>query len=366
MGLLRTILALSVAYAHLHFADSIVFIQAGIAVIIFYMISGFYMSMIITEKYKPSGEGWEKRFLLNRALRIYPPYFVVLILAVVAKAWTGQPTIFTADLGLPWYQHALAVLSNIFIVGQDWIIAGTSLNWTGGGSGLHSSWNTFPILVAWTLAVEITFYLFAALALFKSRAVFYFAFCLAVYFRFYFVFVNGKALGMSPFGIGLSNDPWGYHFFGTVLIFFLLGSFAYDIYVKIRTRMKQDSSVIYALYGYTAVLLGLIFWQLWAFGSYRNIYGYNDALVWLAVGSFWLLLPALFALSKNSRIDNYIGLYCYPIYLCHIAAYEVLVLAFGLSVQSSVWAIVGILAVGAVIVHLVEIPMERVRRSISS
>ena len=58
MGTLRLLLALSVVHAHFSLIESPFFIQAGLAVIFFYMISGFYMTMIITEKYKLLGDGW--------------------------------------------------------------------------------------------------------------------------------------------------------------------------------------------------------------------------------------------------------------------------------------------------------------------
>ena len=79
MGLLRLILALNVVIAH---AGGNIFkvtsVGGLISVETFFMISGFYMSLILTSKYK----GLDKYglFMSNRLLRLFPIYFTVLFL----------------------------------------------------------------------------------------------------------------------------------------------------------------------------------------------------------------------------------------------------------------------------------------------
>jgi len=75
MGSLRFFLAFSVAFA---FGLPLGFPTSDIAVQSFYVISGFYMALVLNEKYGP-GSYW--LFVSNRLLRLWPAYFVVLVLS---------------------------------------------------------------------------------------------------------------------------------------------------------------------------------------------------------------------------------------------------------------------------------------------
>ncbi|WP_090201925.1 acyltransferase family protein [Pseudomonas asplenii] len=77
MGLLRTLLAISVIFAHSY---GFVLVGGQIAVQIFYMISGFLISFIIVEKKSYSTL---KDFYLNRYLRIFPTYAIIATLTLL-------------------------------------------------------------------------------------------------------------------------------------------------------------------------------------------------------------------------------------------------------------------------------------------
>ena len=73
IGIIRLLLALSVVSAHISGSPLISFVGGETAVRIFFVISGFYMQMIIGEystKYK---------FWLSRYIRIFPTYIVCAI-----------------------------------------------------------------------------------------------------------------------------------------------------------------------------------------------------------------------------------------------------------------------------------------------
>ena len=73
MGIFRVCLALCVVLSH-GLNLPIPAATADVAVQTFYIVSGFYMGLVLTEKYhSPSS------FFLNRALRLYPAYFVVAL-----------------------------------------------------------------------------------------------------------------------------------------------------------------------------------------------------------------------------------------------------------------------------------------------
>src|SRR5215813_7005704 len=84
MGFLRLYLALSVLNAHYPIAPQPgLFVHGFVAVCIFFIISGFYMSLVLDRNYlrEPGGVA---RFYFSRALRIFPVYWVVLALTVAA------------------------------------------------------------------------------------------------------------------------------------------------------------------------------------------------------------------------------------------------------------------------------------------
>src|SRR6201995_5837701 len=99
MGLLRFWLAMAVVFEHTalfmgdpgRFPYHLRLLNGQTAVQSFYIISGFYISLILNEKYVGRGSGW--LFLSNRFLRIYPVYWLMLLL--------------TAIFELPWFAASL-------------------------------------------------------------------------------------------------------------------------------------------------------------------------------------------------------------------------------------------------------------------
>ena len=81
MGAVRFTLALSVAVWHLPGAPFRL-LNAAVAVLAFFIISGFYMAMVLTEKYPTV-----RSFYAARFLRLYPAYAAV---AAFSKTWYGE------------------------------------------------------------------------------------------------------------------------------------------------------------------------------------------------------------------------------------------------------------------------------------
>lgn len=119
MGIFRLLLAMVVALDHLTFyAHPIPYLMPGvIAVEAFYIVSGFLITLVIIEKY-------ERRLFLfysNRALRIYPIYWVCLLLYLLVNAlvvYGIAPTSsdLSATSAMWWSQnHAIEVLERIFV-----------------------------------------------------------------------------------------------------------------------------------------------------------------------------------------------------------------------------------------------------------
>src|SRR5258708_5802533 len=82
MGLFRLLFALSVVTAHSGPILGSSLIGGKMAVQGFFILSGFYMSLILKKKYSKKKNAY-KLFITNRILRIYPTYFVVLFLSII-------------------------------------------------------------------------------------------------------------------------------------------------------------------------------------------------------------------------------------------------------------------------------------------
>src|SRR5687767_10319648 len=82
MGIIRFLLAASVVLAHAGPISGFTLVDSDVAVKAFYIISGFYMALILNEKYIDSNNSYSL-FITNRFLRIYPLYWIVLLLTIL-------------------------------------------------------------------------------------------------------------------------------------------------------------------------------------------------------------------------------------------------------------------------------------------
>ena len=124
MGTLRILLALSVAYGHAGMFFGFPLVPGDTAVQAFYAISGFYMALVLNEKYRPDNSTY-LLFIGNRFARLFPAYAVVLIstlaLALVSYGIYSRElpfvTAWQSIIGL----HAL---DEVFLIGSQCIILG--------------------------------------------------------------------------------------------------------------------------------------------------------------------------------------------------------------------------------------------------
>jgi len=81
MGTFRFLLALGVLVSHVgpipHFYPP----SGTTSVQAFFVVSGFYMALVLTEKYTRPNQ--ISLFLTNRFLRIYPPYLLILFISAL-------------------------------------------------------------------------------------------------------------------------------------------------------------------------------------------------------------------------------------------------------------------------------------------
>ena len=310
MGIFRTFLAICVILEHTHPAWAMKFLSGQVAVKSFFVISGFYMSLILDSKYV--GKNSYKLFITNRFLRIYPLYWAVLILTIFACVITGlltqhwlqlSPYIALRDhMGITAF--VVSAVSNMMIFGQD-IVMFLGLNIKTGGvfftENFRNAAHPFYILLfipqAWTLALELMFYLIAPFILNKNIGLVLFLIIASLLLRYHIYE-----------GLGWTWDPWTFRFFPTELLFFLLGNLSYKIYGRIKNKKSCWGISKFVTAAFFLIVLiypnvHLPLRQEFAFVPY-------NCLVFLS-------LPFIFNLTKNSKIDNRIGELSYPIYLIH-------------------------------------------------
>lgn len=300
MGSIRTLLAISVVFAHTY---GFIFVGGQLAVQLFYIISGFLIYYILVEKKSYISI---KAFFKNRFLRLFPIYWVVVFLTIFIYLIQG----YLVERDLQFIQvfseldivgKIFIFVSNIFIVGQDWIM------FTAFNDGVfhfttdfrETDVNVYDGLIvpqAWTLGVEISFYLVAPLILHSKRLLFFLLFA-SIIIRAY----------LFSIGLGL-QDPWSYRFFPTELALFLLGAISHKYfkpyYVKLGLMSDMKSVIVsFAVFVYCCLLFVL---------PYKLYFGI------FLIALFILSLPFLFHFQSIYKWDRRIGDLSYPIYISHM------------------------------------------------
>jgi peptidoglycan/LPS O-acetylase OafA/YrhL len=127
VGILRLILASAVVLVHTGSFFRFNITGGGqVPVELFYIISGFYMALVLNEKYVGPGSG--RAFYANRMLRLLPAYWVMACVALVIYlyiyfvtgggfiAWIVELAGKAATWKALWFS-----VSNTLLVGIDWL-----------------------------------------------------------------------------------------------------------------------------------------------------------------------------------------------------------------------------------------------------
>ena len=95
MGILRVYLACAVMFGHVDARSTAYLMPGPTAVWLFFMISGFYMQMILSGRYGDN----TLLFYTNRAARIYPTYFLALLFgAAIPSLWPAETASLAQDI----------------------------------------------------------------------------------------------------------------------------------------------------------------------------------------------------------------------------------------------------------------------------
>jgi peptidoglycan/LPS O-acetylase OafA/YrhL len=352
MGAFRLLLALSVVIIHLKGVHGFSPLGGPVAVETFFMISGFYMAMILNEKYL--GKGSYRLFISNRLLRIYPIYWVVLVASLLANLWyyheTGNGPI-ALFLASGASVRALLASSDLLILGQD-LVCFLTCDPHGHLHIVKAFWDTpFPIwrglliAPAWSLSIELVFYALAPLIVRRSV-------------RFIAVLTAASLCLRVFFFVGLHKhfDPWSYRFAPFEMAFFLAGALAYRLYRRIKSPPKY---FVPLAVGFFAACIGYQFIPI--------PFSPHGAIIkqWAFYPIAWAVIPVLFSLTKKSVWDTYIGELSYPIYIIHWPVLTVLPSLldhFGLTREHEFLVILTTMGLSVLVTWLVAMPLERLRQ----
>jgi len=338
------------------------------------MISGFYMQFVLTTSYRSVS-----RFYTSRALRIFVPYYVVLLFVVLLSVLNGamfgdwltlQEWIDGYETGGAGVQGRLvagaSVLSLFF---QDWVMflshePGAGLEFTANfWSSEEPLWKFLLIPQAWSVGLELCFYLVAPFLASRMRVG---GLCLLVAFSLIVRF-------MSYHFFGLAHDPWTYRFFPFELALFLMGMLSARFYLESRLRIEQSipsflTRGINTTRGYllfvTTIMVAIAFAaqaghmgmeRIKPFGViWREVWFFVSYLPWLIV------VPVLFAVTKKCSIDRDIGELSYPVYLIHFSLILLLTPWVEHGILGETSALASVLLSAALLRYLL-LPFERWR-----
>jgi peptidoglycan/LPS O-acetylase OafA/YrhL len=302
MGTLRMILALTVVFAH---TPALMLFGVGPrnAVQLFYIISGFLISYVLLEakSYRTTAS-----FYLNRYLRLYPIYLVVVLLSLAAY-WIEDGA---KKQALEHIYHALPagavcylVFANLTLIAQDWtLFMGTRAGSVHFSTNFHNSEirlnKALIVPPAWTLSLELLFYLLAPFILARRRLI-------------YGLIAGSLAVRAALLWLGLgTQDPWTYRFFPAELALFLTGALSHQVLLPLYRRLAPTARQSAARTG-TLLLIG-------ASLLYPCIPGPDVAKSLACLVLFAALMPLAFLFQNESRLDRWVGGLSYPIYIGHM------------------------------------------------
>ena len=261
------------------------------AVLFFYVLSGYLMTLVMHERYGYSGNGF-RDFWENRALRLYPAYFAVFLFSCIVLAVLGADitTAFRKPLYLP---------------------SSVSL-WLQNLSMLFASWAPNDIKprvspATWALTVELVFYFLISLGLSKT-------------FKRTLMWL-GLSAGYACWAALTLDFKWSYFAIFSGSLPFSIGALLYFKRSDLSKIFGGKSAAIYGLLLLTsaALMLAIVVIRYIALSKLQNEF-FQNIMMPLTVAPAALAVAAL--ISGGGRIfpkklDSLLGDLSYPVYISH-------------------------------------------------
>ena len=417
MGTLRLFLALAVLVGHLSnegqlFLFGYEWLGASYSVQAFFIISGFYMAMVLTEKYRTVSIG---SFYTARALKLYPLYYLTVLATILALVLISNFGVSCLELQylpkladtnrtfpalicrpypelwslLDFSSVVLLVTTHITLIGQElnyFVSSGvygllhvTDHYALDEAYGTHGSKTNIPNLgtrqvmiewftlvpQAWSLSVEFLFYLIAPWLIKRKTSQLVISTVILLALRIYFFELVDPTTGPAFTNLA----AYKFKFFPFELCFFLLGICSYRLYTYVRDSERMQAKQ-YNFIAITSVILAAIFAAM---------------IPWLAPWGFYTILllamPFAFVHDRNlhadvskktifanfHRLDRILGDLSYPLYISHTL---IIICAYGFfhdfaffgNTQLHTALIIGIsIGVAALLQRFVQFPIDNFR-----
>ncbi|MBN2223112.1 MAG: acyltransferase [Deltaproteobacteria bacterium] len=265
-GMYRFLLATFVILGHLW--NRVLPSTGGYAVFGFYVLSGYLMTLILNERYGFT-IGGAIRYLGNRVLRIYPAYLCLVGITLIPL------------IVVPWLACQL---------GRSLILPRTFMEWAAniGLLGLDHSLQSRVIPQAWSLYVELAFYLFMVF-LARNRTVTLAWFLSSIVLTGY----------LNIYGTGLDSI---YYSIASGSLPFSMGAMVYHFPVKARP-------------GFLVPLVGLYIVNVLLLEPPYG--GIDFYLAIILSGLILIVLKDIKTPKWFARIDKLAGDLSYPMYISH-------------------------------------------------
>lgn len=290
MGILRYLFALSVLLFHSYPLFGTTIIATRLAVPSFFVISGFFITVILQTKYVGKNKSYWL-FFTNRLLRIYPLYLTVffLILGLSLMKYffhIGAENAVSSITRYGFWATIVYLIQNItLVISPDfWVLPFKNPDYLVGPQ-------------VWALQVEIAFY---AVAPFLCR----------LKFR-HFIFVSVGILFILYtviFPYQLIHPKSLLRLFSDHFVYFVFGIASYHIYNQYKKRIPVSVYPLFLFIGF-AILFSFFFpdsshWKL--------------AADWVYFIVLAFVIPFIFVGVGKNNFDRFLGNLSYPLFISHI------------------------------------------------
>jgi peptidoglycan/LPS O-acetylase OafA/YrhL len=299
-----------------------------IGVDLFFVLSGFLISGLLFQEYKDTGTLNIKRFLIRRGLKIYPSFYLLMVL-VTCLYLLDPSRISKEQLASSWF-----FLQNYFTGAKIFIILG------------HT----------WSLAVEEHFYLIfpfvlmALIAVFPKRDPFRLIPAL-------FLAIAASCLAFRYFTLAPDHLAWMTHmridalFAGVALGYFY--HFRWSVFEKLTGHYALAVAFVLCL---PATLLDGRGRAMQTFGLTGLLVGFSFLVAWCVVRT-----PRTLAGRALSKCTAKVGFYSYSIYLWHTILVDAFEFQPSLSAAKFWLYIASTIVAGIAMAYLIETPYLALR-----
>jgi len=315
MGFLRLYLAICVLQNHFGKVFPWDSPTGSQAVQFFFIISGFYMSLVSNGKYKTLSDFYESRFI-----RIFAPYYITIVIFSISSLFSGlifnnwgifqnytKQLIHSIGVGT----FIISVIPNFTILGSDLLMFFEASDQNKLSFSNNFAHHPSPLYLGlllpqcWSVSLELMFYLLVPFLCSLSNFKLILLVVISLFSRIAFYEITG-----------LKNDPWSYRFIGFEFLFFGIGILLHRFTMFSFRNLNISAPNFLLPFVYALVILIGYF----SFKTYFNIYSffgscYSDIISILA---FAPLIGVIFEATKNCSFDRQIGELSYSVYLNHL------------------------------------------------